>query len=131
MSENIITQLEKRIAAECSPVDREAAFDEMLDECYSFDSVGGPFAHMCPSSVLKECDPVAYRCGVNDYADGQDWFEVGGENYRQEDCEGIRAEMVDELESELADLEKNEDGEDSAELDELRDTLDELKKHTF
>lgn len=42
-------------------------YDDMLDECYDEVKIGG----LCysPSYVLKNVDEIAYRCGVNDYAD--------------------------------------------------------------
>lgn len=109
----VIEKMLAHIVAECSAVDRDAAFNEMLDECYSFDSVGGPFAHMCPSRVLLECDPVAHRCGVNDYADGQDWTEVNGETYQDDDIEKAKEEFIDELRAELSTLETERDNMES------------------
>jgi hypothetical protein len=42
-------------------------YDEMLDQCYPVIKIGdGTFY---PSTVLKECDPIAYRVGFSDYAD--------------------------------------------------------------
>jgi len=127
---NIISQLESRIAADCKTVDREERFDAMLDECYSFDKVGGPFACMSPSRVLKEVDPVAYRCGVNDYADGEGWVEIGGEHYEQTDCENKRDEMVEELQNEISDLEdelsdeQDEEEVDTAEIEAIQAKID-------
>lgn len=49
---------------------REAyeAWDEWLDD------VGGDITVLgmtfLPSDILRNCDPVAYRCGFNDWADG-------------------------------------------------------------
>jgi hypothetical protein len=126
---NIIAELETKIAADCTPVDREAAFNDMLDECYSFADVGGPFAHMLPSRVLLECDPVAHRCGVNDYADGMEWVEVGSETYQQDDVEAAKQELIDELESELVGIEDDED--EAAQADELRGLIAQLEKHSF
>jgi hypothetical protein len=100
-----VADLIAHVVSECTPVDREERFNQMLDECYSFDSVGGPFSSMSPSEVLKECDPVAYRCGVNDWADGEDWIEIEGESYESYDVEKAREEFLDEMRSELADLE--------------------------
>ena len=45
----------------------EEMYDEMLDDCE------GP-VELCgmtysASQVLREVDPVAYRCGFNDYVD--------------------------------------------------------------
>ena len=106
-----IQDLIQHITDECKAVDREERFDALLDDCYDFSKVGGPFEHMSPSTVLKECDPIAYRCGVNDYADGEGWLEIGGDYYESSDVEEARESFVDELESELSDLE--------AELEEL------------
>lgn len=120
----IIARMLDHITANCDAVNREAAFNDMLDECYSFDSVGGPFAHMSPSRVLLECDPVAHRCGVNDYADGQEWTEVNGETYQDDDIEKAKDEFIDELRDELRDLETERD---EAEAEEDQD-LEELKR---
>lgn len=41
-------------------------YDEMLDE-------SGPVKigslEFYPSRILRECDPIAYRCGLSDYED--------------------------------------------------------------
>lgn len=64
-------KLAKCVLDELTPIDMHERYDEMLDECYSFESVGGIFASMSPSRVLKEMDPTAYRCGFNDWIDGE------------------------------------------------------------
>lgn len=85
-------------------MDVEERFSDMLDECYSFKSVGGPFAHMLPSRVLRECDETAFRCGANDYADSlskdgeieyiaEDWYDA-------KEVEQIREEVEDEFTTE-------------------------------
>jgi hypothetical protein len=43
------------------------AYDEMLDDCYPMVKIGN--LGYSPSRVLKEVDPIAYRCGLNDYLD--------------------------------------------------------------
>lgn len=152
MRTEIITKLEAHIIAECTKIDREARFDDMLDECYSFEKVGGIFANMSPSRVLKEVDPTAYRCGVNDYEDSESWVEIDGECYEQEEAEKAKQEFIDEQESEIADLEseieelgaedaanQNEESENnaarilglSARLNTLREDLADLNKHRF
>lgn len=147
MKTNIIEILESRIAAELTLIDPEARFNDMLDECYSFESVGGPFAHMSPSRVLKECDPVAYRCGVNDYADGEEWVEVGDSYYDQGDVEKIKDALMEELEGVESDLEEAAENYDESEeedrdkevdreklgerLAEVRTDLETLRKHSF
>ena len=90
------------IKENCTPIDREARFDQMLDECYDFNSVGGPFSHMVPSQVLKAMDPTAYRCGVNDHMDGEDTYEIDGETYDMAMVEEARDEFVSDLELDLS-----------------------------
>lgn len=88
---------------EIKEADLETAFEDMLDDCYSFKDVGGPFACMSPSIVLKECDPVAFRCGVNDYADGDDrWEEFEGEMYDKDELNELREECQAEFDEEEA-----------------------------
>jgi hypothetical protein len=139
---DIIAQLNSRIADELTAIDREERFRETLDELYSFRDVGGPFAHMQPSAVLEECDPIAFRCGVNDYADSENWVEINGDYYEQDDCERIKEEMQDELESSITDKEQeieeaHEDDEANdvldlkAELSDLQADLATLKAHSF
>ena len=38
-------------------------YDDMLNECYE-----GVF-NLLPSTILEQCDPIAYNCGLNDYYD--------------------------------------------------------------
>lgn len=80
------------VAGELKAIDTGTAYDEMLDECFSFESVGGPFARMLPSRVLEEVDPIAYRCGQNDYEDSQrdEWEEVGGSYYDRREVDELR-----------------------------------------
>lgn len=112
-----IQELIDHITSECTKVDREAAFDAMLDEVYSFEKVGGPFEYMSPSRVLQECDPTAYRCGVNDWADSEPWSEVDGDTYADEDIEKAREEFLDSMKEELSELESERE-----EAEELEDT---------
>jgi len=42
-------------------------YDDMLDECYPVVMVTG--MEYATSYALKNLDPVAYRCGLLDYAD--------------------------------------------------------------
>jgi hypothetical protein len=101
------------IEGECKKIDREERFDQMLDEYYSFDCVGGPFDNMTPSDVLKTMDPIAHRCGVADYADNEDWHEINGDYYERREVSKAQEEFLDDLESDLIDLQN--------ELDELNE----------
>lgn len=42
-------------------------YDEMLDECNDEIVIG--YIRLSPSRVLKECDPIAYECGFNEWLD--------------------------------------------------------------
>ena len=47
----------------------ERNYDDELDETYQdYEIMGLSFS---ASQVLKECDPVAYRCGMNDLVDSE------------------------------------------------------------
>ena len=70
--------------------DAHKAYDEMLNECYSFKSVGGPFTHFEPAQVLKEFDETAYRTGFNDWLDS-----VSDQFYEASDGEIYSAEAVE------------------------------------
>ena len=113
-----MNDLINHIKENCTPIDREFRYDQMLDDCYDFKDVGGPFAHMVPSQVLKEMDPTAYRCGVNDYMDGEDTYEIDYETYDRNEVENARQEFIDGLESDLDQLQTELD---EIEVEDARD----------
>jgi hypothetical protein len=140
----IIEELEKRIIAEVEKIDREGRYRDLIDECYSFKDVGGPFAHMTPSRVLEEVDPTAFRCGVNDYGDGEGWTEVRGDDYPGDECDTIKETLIEEIEAQIDDLQteiEEEEGQDEPDTDTIKDTeerlsvlnsqLADLKAHSF
>ena len=43
--------------------DETEAYDEILDECHP------ELFSLAPSYILAECDPIQYRCGLEDYED--------------------------------------------------------------
>lgn len=49
-------------------------YDEMLDACHEAVKIGN--LTYSPAQVLKEVDPIAYRCGFADFLD-----EIGIEDY--------------------------------------------------
>ena len=51
---------------EIDPYEFEDSYCEMLDEEGNIEVAGFSFS---PSSILKEMDPIGYRCGLIDYAD--------------------------------------------------------------
>lgn len=54
---------------EINPNDHENDYDDALDEGGAV-MVGG--CEFFPSRILRELDPIAYRCGLNDYVDNLD-----------------------------------------------------------
>ena len=63
----------------------EEMYDEMLDDCE------GP-VELCgmtysASQVLREVDPVAYRCGFNDYVDSLTHDDIFVEGLTEDEME--------------------------------------------
>lgn len=50
-------------------VNGKEAYDDMLDDCYEGISIGD--LCYCPSRVLEAVDPIAYHCGLTDWADNE------------------------------------------------------------
>ncbi len=73
-------------------------YDEWLDEIYGEIMIGN--ISFLPSRILKELDPIAYRCGFSDYIDSLDI-----EN--DEEYQELQTEL-EEVKEELAELEENE-----------------------
>ncbi|NBW23409.1 MAG: hypothetical protein EBR82_87260, partial [Caulobacteraceae bacterium] len=93
---------EQRIKDELTPINLEELYREVLDESGAVEIGGLSFM---PSDIIEKLDPVAFRCGVNDYADSliNDTItdEIDGEYYDLRDAQDI----VDEVEAELEELE--------------------------
>ena len=49
-------------------------YRDMLDECYAPLRIG--YLEWPPSVALERLDPVAFRCGFNDFTDAENWEEV-------------------------------------------------------
>lgn len=86
----------------------EESYDEMLDECYGEIEICG-MAYMA-SDALKSIDPIAYRCGFNDYSDTIEPDSIAEYNDLVEEKEALEYELTD-LEDELERLENIEDDE--------------------
>jgi len=56
----------------CSDFSREQIeeYDEMLDECFEPVALGSLTFN--PSDVLFNCDPLAYRIGLDEYVDSME-----------------------------------------------------------
>ncbi len=122
----LIDRLTRHIIDECKSVDVEERYCSMIDECYSFEKVGGPFESMTPSRVLKEVDPIAYRCGLGDYGDSDDnLVEIGDDYYEIDEVETAKEGFLNELRAELAEAEKeveeleSEEGRSETETDSM------------
>ena len=84
--------VEHLIKEHCSPVDAEEEFEELLSETCETVKIGS--LEYDPGYVLRNIDPVAFRCGVSDMlADDEQFIEVDGEYYRVCDVEN----MIEEL----------------------------------
>ena len=83
------TKKQIELIKELKPVDCEELFDQNLDESQDMISIGS--LNYSPSDVLKNVDPIAYRCGVIDYMESLvgDCLtdEIDGEYYLLEDVE--------------------------------------------
>ena len=97
---------------ECDPDDLADQFNECLDEAGSIEVAGYNYY---PSQILKKCDPIAYRCGLNDFADS--YFD-------KEETEEYQAlqEEIDQLESDIEDLE--------SEIEDLENQIEEIEENT-
>jgi hypothetical protein len=141
---DIIAELEAKIREDLVNIDVDESYDQMLDECYDLSTVGGPFSHMLASRVLRECDPIAYRCGISDYTDSLEAVEVSGDYYNQREAECAKDALVDELQDEIDDLQSQLDDLDpseeenieecdslGSEINELEELITKLRKYSF
>ena len=86
--------IEHLIKEHCEAIDAEEQFEEMLNECSEPVKVG--CCEWDAGYVMKELDPVAFRCGVSDYlADEEQFVEVDGEYYNISDIENMIDELTD------------------------------------
>ncbi len=119
------------VVSECKAINLEARYEESLRELYGDVNVCG--MEMDAVRVLKEMDPTAYRCGMNDYEDSEDFVEIDGEYYESDEVDEARDEFVSNLESEESDMEDEiaeleaEEEPDTDRLRQLNEKLAELR----
>jgi hypothetical protein len=98
-----------RTALEClelDPCDFEESYIGCLDDC------NGEFMGFSASDILKNCDPIAYRCGLLDYIDSID---------KEETEEGMELlAQIESLESAIEDLE--------ADIEAIEEEIEELEE---
>ena len=87
---------------ELDPVDFADQFNDMLDESGTVEAGGYSFY---PSRILEELDPVAYRCGLNDFIDSLDVEDSDEYKALQTEIDQLQSDIED-LESEIEDLEQ-------------------------
>ncbi len=86
--------IEHLIKEHCEAIDAEEQFENMLDQCYDTVKVG--CCEWDAGYVMKELDPVGFRCGVSDYlADDEQFVEVDSEYYQVSDIENMIEELTD------------------------------------
>lgn len=95
---------EEYVLDSCKAVNLEEMYDDMLDECYGPVHIG--CLEYSASYVLKEVDPTAYRCGMNDYEYDLGLVEIDGEYYMLEDVEEALEEFSDLQEEDEEDEEE-------------------------
>ena len=110
MKEQEIRKMQSQIAdkekqqsnIELDPDDYEDQFDESLDESIPEIEIG--CLTYSPSHVLKNVDPTAYRCSLNDFVDSLDVEDSDEYKALQEEIEQLQSD-IDDLENEIEDLE--------------------------
>ena len=102
MQSQIADKEKQQNSIELDPDDFADQFDDMLDGSGTVEAGGYSFY---PSRILKELDPTAYRCGLNDYVDAVfDASETDDYKALQEEIDQLQSDIED-LESEIEDLE--------------------------
>lgn len=79
----------------------DSDFDDVLDDVEDSVTVYGITFY--PSYILKNCDPVAYRCAKADYESDYDLDSVAEYQDLKQELEDLENEL-EELESELEDF---------------------------
>jgi len=114
VSSNELVQLQNKLSGKVCDLDSveidQDDFIEQYENC--LDECNGEFMGMTASYILKECDPTAYRCGLNDYCDNEDVTET--EEYKQIE------EEIETLESAIEDLE--------ADIEAIEEEIEELEE---
>ncbi len=131
-TESAIKDMITHIVGECDAADTDRMYDDMLNECYSLKSVGGIFACMSPSRVLRECDPTAYRCGKNDWLDAErdNLVEIGNDYFQVDDVNREQEAFIDGLRDELSALEL-EPGTNQYAIESKQAQIEACEKHAF
>lgn len=91
--------------------DLHEEYDQMLDELYEEQCTNLPVC-ISGSELIKEFDPIAYRCGYSDFIDGYDFSALPEYIDLENEIESIESDIeslqeeIDELQEELEELEE-------------------------
>lgn len=103
IKENELKEVNNKIDNfELDPDDFEEDYKNSLNESGAVIICGQSFD---PAYALKELDPTAYQCGLNDYVDGLD----NSESKEFQDLETRSEELTDEIEAIKTEIEEIED----------------------
>lgn len=88
----LITETKEEIQDyECMEQDKEDEYKQYLDDTHNIIEIGD--ITLLPSDVLKKCDPIAFDCGFNDWAD----VEITNLNDELEDLKSKLEDAEDDL----------------------------------
>lgn len=79
-------------------INREEMYDNFLDDCYEPYKIGS--IEFYASDILKSCDPIAYRCGMNDYFSDVDVTDFSQYNDKVDEID----EQIEEIKQEIHDI---------------------------
>ena len=86
--------IEHLIKEHCGPIDAEEQFEEQINETCETVKIG--ILEYDPGYVVRNIDPVAFRCGVSDMlSDDDQYVEVDGQYYSIFDIESMIDELTD------------------------------------
>lgn len=83
--------------------DLESEHDDFLDELYSEVCEDLP-VNISGSELIREFDPVMYRCSYSDYCSNYDYASLDIYQYTESEISDIE-DQISDLESEIEDLE--------------------------
>jgi predicted nucleic acid-binding Zn-ribbon protein len=94
-------------------MDLETMYDEDLDSLYHDQCKDLP-VNVTGSKLIKEFDPIMYRCGFNDFIDQFEYSDLDCYTDKESEIEDVESEISDlesvilDLEDEIENLENNE-----------------------
>ena len=87
MIEELTEEQEQLVISELDSVDVDDKYEDMLDSFNQSIFICG--IEFEPSRILRELDPTAYSCGLNDWLDSEEFVKVNGSYYNKDDVEEL------------------------------------------